>query len=412
MNNAMGAEPIPKKTRIEVLDVFRGFAVFGIFIINIEIMNCTFINQGTFSQQWSSGIDQLTSRILQLFFYTKFFPIFSLLFGLGIAMQALKLQEHNKLSFSFFGRRMFVLFIFGLLHITLLWSGDVLHLYAMLGMLTTLLIKRSKRWILILSAIVLFFPFYEQLFDWFVQLTGFQPESYLQGFGGAETVRIIRSGSYTEGIGLRLREYAANIPLLFMFLAPIAFAMFLLGLYLGKINVLGALDGFILSIRKPMLVLAVFTNLYRIVFLFFLPDFKIYRSESLRPFFFKMMEISDMFMGLFYLWLIGWLWYFTSAKKLLSPLKYVGRMALTNYIMHSVMGVFLFSSLGLQLYETLSPSQTLFTAIMVFALQLIYSRLWLNHFQYGPLEWLWRCFTYQKRLPIRKVKRVPPKTAK
>jgi uncharacterized protein len=123
-----------------------------------------------------------------------------------------------------------------------------------------------------------------------------------------------------------------------------------------------------------------------------------------------MMELSDMFMGLFYLWLIGWLWYFTSAKKLLSPLKYVGRMALTNYIMHSVIGVFLFSSFGLQLYETLSPSQTLFTAIMVFALQLIYSRLWLNHFQYGPLEWLWRCFTYKKVLPIRKVNRVVAET--
>lgn len=412
MNNAVGVAPIQKKTRIEVLDVFRGFAVFGIFVVNIEIMNCTFINQGTFSQQWTSDMDQFAVRILQLFFYTKFFPIFSLLFGLGIAMQALKLQERNQLSFSFFGRRMFGLFIFGLLHITLLWSGDVLHLYALLGVFTTLLIRQSKKLILVLSALVLFFPFYEQLFAWFVQLTDFQPESYLEGFAGAETIRIIRSGSLVEGMQLRFREYLANIPLLFLFLAPVAMSMFLLGLYLGKINILKDMQAFIRKVGKPMIALALITNLYRTIFLFFLPDFEIYRNAELRPFFFKMMEISDMFMGLFYLWLIGWLWYFTPVKKLLSPLKYVGRMALTNYIMHSVIGVILFSSLGFQLYETMSPSQTLLTAILVFAFQLIYSRLWLSYFQYGPLEWLWRCFTYQKILPIRKVERVISKTAK
>lgn len=412
MKNAVGVAPIQKKTRIEVLDVFRGFAVFGIFVVNIEIMNCTFINQGTFSQQWTSGMDQFAVRILQLFFYTKFFPIFSLLFGLGIAMQALKLQERNKLSFSFFGRRMSGLFILGLLHITLLWSGDVLHLYAMLGLLTTLLIRQSKKLILALSALVLFFPFYEQWFAWFVQLTGFQPESYLEGYAGEETIRIIRSGSFVEGMELRLREYLANIPLLFLFLAPVAMSMFLLGLYLGKINILKDLKAFISKLARPMIALALITNLYRIIFLFFLPDFEIYRTAELRPHFFKMMELSDMFMGLFYLWLIGWLWYFTSAKKLLSPLQYVGRMALTNYIMHSVIGLILFTAVGFQLYETMSPSQTLLTAILVFAFQLIYSRLWLSYFRYGPLEWLWRCFTYQKILPIRKVERVISKTAK
>lgn len=74
----------------------------------------------------------------------------------------------------------------------------------------------------------------------------------------------------------------------------------------------------------------------------------------------------------------------------------MGRMALTNYIMHSLIGLFLFSSLGFQLYEILSPSQTLFAAIIVFGFQIIYSRIWLTFFKYGPLEWVWRCLTYNK----------------
>src|SRR5690606_2525541 len=116
-------KPTKKNKRIDLLDIFRGFAVLGIFVVNIVIMNSTFLNQDEFAKQWTSNIDQISETILQLFFYTKFFPIFSLLFGLGISMQALKLQNNNKLSFSFFARRMLILFIFGLLHIIFLWSG-------------------------------------------------------------------------------------------------------------------------------------------------------------------------------------------------------------------------------------------------------------------------------------------------
>ncbi len=77
-------------------------------------------------------------------------------------------------------------------------------------------------------------------------------------------------------------------------------------------------------------------------------------------------------------------------------------MALTNYIMQSVIGLFLFSSIGLKLYESLSPAQTFLTAITVFMFQVLLSKIWLNYFRYGPLEWVWRCITYKEVLPIRK----------
>lgn len=392
--------PTAKSKRIDLLDVYRGFALLGIFVVNIVIMNSTFLNQDVFAQQWTSGIDQFAERALQLFFYTKFFPIFSLLFGLGISMQALKLRSQNKLSFSFFGRRMFFLFLIGIGHILFLWSGDVVHLYALLGLLVTLLLSRSNRLILFLSAFFLFFPFYDDVLFYLFGKLNFDPGSFLSAYDGAEVNKVISEGSYLEGLKLRVLEYMANLPMLLGFLAPLALSMFLLGLYLGKNRIYETLESFIRRIGTPMVILAIVTNFYRLLFLFVLPDYDMYSNELLRPYFIKAMVLSDVFMGLFYLWIIGWLWYNTKLKFFLKPLRHAGRMALTNYLMQSFLGLLIFSSVGFSLYETMSPSQTLSVAVAVFAFQVLYSKLWLNYFKYGPLEWLWRSLTYNKVLPI------------
>jgi len=398
----LNEQPTAQRKRIDLLDVYRGFAIFGIFVVNSVIMNSTFLNQDEFAKQFTSAIDQVSVRVLQFFFYTKFFPIFSLLFGMGIAMQALKLLETNTHSVSFFVRRMCILFIFGSLHIVLLWSGDVLHLYALIGLFTFLLIKKSNKTILTLAVITLLFPFYDVVLEFLFNLLNLHPENFLKGYTGATVHQIITTGTYFEGVQLRVREYLSNLPMLLGFLAPIAGSMFLLGLYLGKNKIYNSLDTYIQRIKKPMLLLAVITNVYRLVFLFVLPNYDVYSQETLRPVFIKLMVVSDSAMGLFYLWLIGWLWYHTKMRVVLSVLKYVGRMALTNYILQSVIGLILFSSIGFQLYETLSPSATLIMAVGVFVFQLLLSKLWLTYFQFGPLEWAWRCLSYKKLLPLKK----------
>lgn len=365
-------------------------------------MNSTFLNQDEFAKQWTSIIDQISEKILQLFFYTKFFPIFSLLFGLGISMQAIKMLDKNMLSFSFFRRRMLFLLIIGVLHIILLWSGDVLNLYAILGLFITLLIKKSNKLVLTLSTIFLLFPFYDQLLVFLFDFINFRPETYLMEYTGTTVNQIIKNGTYFEGMKLRLLEYLSNIPMLFGFLAPVAISMFLLGLYIGKNKIHENLDVFIIKIKTPMLLITIISNIYRLVFLFILPEYEVYNNEYFRPIFIKLMVLSDVCMGLFYLWGIGWLWYYSKLKKILSPLKYAGRMALTNYVTQSLVGLILFSSVGFKLYETLSPSVALGTAFIVFIFQLILSKVWLSYFSFGPLEWIWRCLTYKKVFPIRK----------
>ncbi|MFD2826281.1 DUF418 domain-containing protein [Leeuwenhoekiella polynyae] len=396
----MSTLPTKPNTRIEVLDIYRGFAVLGIFVVNIVIMHATFINQDAYLAQFTAPADLITQKVLQLFFYTKFFPIFSLLFGLGIAMQVLKRKNEHKPIKGFLSRRMFFLFLFGVLHIVFIWSGDVLHLYALLGFFTFIFIKLSNKIIITLALISLCFPFYDFFLESFFNTIHFEPYVYLSDYNGAKINDIIITGTYLEGLHLRFLEYVTNLPMLLGFLTPVALSMFLLGLFLGKNKIVNKLELFIFKIKTPILVVALITNLYRVLFLEVLTGLNSYKTELIRTLFIKLMVICDVAMGLFYLWLIGWIWYYTPWQKVLNPLKYVGRMALTNYILQSFLGLILFSSIGFKLYETLKPVETLIIALILFCIQVILSKIWLKHFKYGPLEWIWRCLTYKRLIPI------------
>ncbi len=365
-------------------------------------MHSTYLNQDAFASQWTSVIDQITKRFLQLFFYTKFFPIFSLLFGLGISMQVLKLMDKDQFSISFLIRRLLILFVFGWLHIVLLWSGDVLNIYAILGFFTLIFLKASNKLILICSAILLAFPFYDSILESLFGFLNFKPELVLSNYTGESVNIIITQGNYFQGMKLRLLEYFSNIPILFGFLGPIAFSMFLLGLYLGKNKIYETLETYIMTIKRPIIYLTITTNIYRVLFLFVLTKLDLFKIELYRSLLIKLMMLCDTMMGIFYLWLLGWLWYNKTWQSLLRPLKYVGQMALTNYIMHSVVGLILFTSIGFKLYETLSPFQTFLIAILVFIFQIVISRTWLSYFKFGPLEWLWRCLSYRKFLSIKR----------
>jgi uncharacterized protein len=113
-------------------------------------------------------------------------------------------------------------------------------------------------------------------------------------------------------------------------------------------------------------------------------------------------SLSNMVIALFYIWLITYSLRFNIVKTILSPLQYIGKMALTNYVMHSVIALFLFSSVGLGMYGTMSPTTGILIVFVVCIFQMLFSKVWLTYFLYGPLEWGWRCFSYYKYLPMRK----------
>lgn len=104
-------------------------------------------------------------------------------------------------------------------------------------------------------------------------------------------------------------------------------------------------------------------------------------------------------MSLFYITSLLFLLQKETWKKLLNPLSYVGRMALTNYIMQTVVGVTIFTGLGL--YGQINLGLTVLVSLIFFPAQILFSYLWLKKYRYGPLEWLWRTATYGRFQPIK-----------
>ena len=393
--------PVTPSKRIDILDIWRGFAVFGIFVVNIEIMNAVFMNQDTFYGQSAGRFDTLIQRILQLFFYTKFFPIFSFLFGMGIAMQLekLKLRQENYL---FMLKRMLILFVIGMLHILLLWGGDVIHLYAILGIFICFLYRLNTKCLLLLSIYTLLFPFYDIIAEYIFSWINYSPEKFLEAYNFESITKILRNGTYTEAFTFRILEYCSNLPVLLVFLGPISFSMMLLGAAFVRSGRILKLKDFILKSKKTFIWLAIITNIYRIIFLFILPNFNIYKDDFFNPIWLKLMMISDTLFGLCYMWFIAWLWFrgkFTGVLKHLQP---VGKMALSNYILQSLIGLIIFSGIGFSMYQQMSLLQCFFTATGIFVLQVIVSQFWLQYFKFGPLEWCWRCLSYGKLFRIKK----------
>ena len=179
MQKAITSETIKSTKRIAELDVLRGFALFGILMVNILGMNCGFTYFQDWTEEQTGTLSESSLFIIDNFFHSKFFPIFSLLFGIGIALQIERSKTTQQQQFSFFVKRFGSLFLFGILHILFIWSGDILHLYALIGFLIYLLYKGSAKLLLWSSIIIFLFPYYQEIADKAFAVFEFDNMSYL-----------------------------------------------------------------------------------------------------------------------------------------------------------------------------------------------------------------------------------------
>jgi len=402
--------PTSEGKRITALDILRGFAVIGIFVVNIQVMSCHFSHRGVCNAQWTSALDNTISMLIKLFFVHKFLAIFSFLFGVGIAMQLYKQIRKNNPDPWFFIRRMAGLYLLGMLHILLFWSGDVLHIYALLGLLLIWLMRKSN--VLLIGAGIAFFvfPFYHQVFGFLNNLLQFSFIPNITDYTHQELMAINLKGTYLDTVKLRISEYIYNIRGVYTGLVPRAFLMFTFGAWLVKKQVLSNMDQFVVDVRSKMITafLLSFTYLLLVYFVI-LPNMYLLNGPSLAVV--KkivarvnhlLYSFSNIVIALFYIWLLVYSLRWPISQKVLGPLRYIGHMALTNYVMHSVIALFLFSSVGLGTYGNMRPSTGIIIVVVTSIFQILFSKIWLDHYKFGPLEWVWRCFTYKKYLMIRK----------
>lgn len=404
----MNVQPINISERITSVDILRGIALFGILTINIA----SFTPGGPPGFTPSPNpLDNWVTTFLLLFVESKFFTLFSFLFGLGFSIQLLRAQQRKDRFVLRFSRRLGMLFLFGLLHILLLWDGDILLLYSLVGFLLLLFRNCHEKTVLKYASILLLIPTILVLLSFTtVEIMRHLP-SYINQFqqfdalfinafkdGQESTYHVLSSNSFTELITVRATGYLDLFPLL-LSRVPTVLAMFLVGFYVGKKGILQNV-----SFYRPLLKKL---STYGIGIGLSINILVIILIKQLSPIsgviiLFLNQTLTGPILSLSFASILILTLQHKKGIFFLSPFAMVGRMALTNYILQSVLYSFLFYSYGLSLAGKVTTSQSLLIAIVFFILQIFFSHLWLKWFRFGPLEWLWRCVSYWNIQPIKK----------
>lgn len=404
------SQSTPLHQRISLMDALRGFAIFGIFGVNLVSTSGHWSGGVENKLLWLGEMEGVFNWLLEALVEGKFYSIFSLLFGIGFGMQLYRNGAVDELRLPTFKRRLWGLLCIGIAHSLLLWVGDILFLYAWLGFILVAFRHKSQAWLLRASLICLAIPMvlyplrlinpYISLatpFYWlmmevapFIGLEDLMQMSWIQmqsepGWGNYFRI---------NGFSFMIRQAD-----LFDQVRPFkVFSMFLLGYWVSRQRWHLTPDVFIERFKKwivPVFIVALVVNLFMAKI-----DWGTYYSGT----WMGGLKTLLYFMGVVPLSLC-YVYFFTKIYMsgrfaILETFTHVGRMALSNYLFQSVLYVILFRAPFLHLYGKLSPMTCLALILIVFPLQALFSKWWLSHFRYGPVEWLWRSFTYRTIQPF------------
>jgi len=400
--------PVKPKERHMILDALRGLALLGICLANFpEFSLYTFLESEVVSAMPTAGIDTVVKYLQYIFIDGKFYTLFSLLFGVGFSIILSNAAQKNKNGMKIFYRRMTVLFFVGLFHLLFLWAGDILILYAFVGLFLPLFRSVSSKKLLIYSIGLLLFPILIDAcvvaFNWNLSAPVIKATHYFHGkFGITEEsfpVWLVESKTYLDvlkfnlaGSFIRMQEFIEGNR------AFKVLGLFLLGLYIGRNKIYADLEG-----SKHLL-----KKVAAYGFIIGFPTSLLYAWSAMNSHPFGLAghsaisAVSVVPLSLAYTAAIC-LWYLKNKeRKVFRFFAAPGRMALTNYIMQSVFGIIVFYGIGFALGARTGLVYVELIALAVFAIQVLYSSIWLYYNQYGPLEWGWRMLTYGKWLKLLK----------
>ena len=397
-------QPTTTRERYEVLDALRGFALFGILMANLY----SFFGYNTLAPEQIISLplaDRGVLFFIDWFIEGKFFGLFSILFGVGFGLQAARMAGTAGYFRSYWYRRMIVLLTIGLIHMVFVWIGDILTLYAFLGMFLPFFLNVSDRallrWIVCLLAapIVIFFVTYATSESAFWgSLSRYSAQLKVElGFGDLSLLEMRTSDSarevfFANALGVIPRPMSYLLSGRYMQV----FGLFLIGLLLSR-----RLPGIVAS-RIPL------TRTMSVAFLIGLVCSLAYAWTkaatgsyySLTPM--GAVQAVVLHVGAPPLSLaIGWvfltLWHRASESAAFGRLATLGRMALSNYLFQTTVSVALFFGYGLGLMGELPYSVLPLFAFGILFCQWLFSHYWLRTHAQGPLETLWKRLAYVKQ---------------
>ncbi|MFC4634507.1 DUF418 domain-containing protein [Dokdonia ponticola] len=397
--------------RIEIIDALRGFALAGILICHLVEQYLGAGAPQSHAEAVSVGLsDQIIEGFIGIFMRGKFLALFSFLFGLSFFIQ---MDNGAKKGTAFGGRflwRLLLLLIIGYVH-SLFYRGDILTIYAMLGILLIPFFRLSNTWVLGISAL-LFLGLGRYIIFYFTQgdhlFLEVNPMD-MESTHVSDYYNILKNGSLWDVFATNSWEGhldKMNFQYGFFGRGYFTFAFFLVGLYVGRSGffkrfrenqkftkkvLIGSLILFVISLgitAGAFISMGTEVNMNSWVAMIGLSGY----------------DLNNASMTLIYLVLFVMLYRKVRPEKWLVKLAPYGRMALTNYILQSIIGTLLLYGWGFGFLGEISNTVTFLMAIALIILQVWVSKIWLRHFAYGPIEWLWRSLTFFKVFPMRKKK--------
>jgi len=406
--------PLQQSERHEIYDLLRGVAILGILMVNMALMNAPFVTEMGKFALWTDLFNQRAAWFINFFFTGKFYPLFSMLFGIGFYYFMKKGTDSGGNILPLFRRRLGLLLAIGVLHVALLWYGDILVFYALAGFIMILFRNKSNRALLLWAVALLIAPLVLILFSVIMfNLALSMPESapaFIESIEQQEiqmrelmdrAILAYSTGTFGEIFRMRIEEYLYVLSGIVFFL-PTVLAMFLVGMLLARKRVFEAIDNnkrFFRLLFGISLPIALIGNLLL--------------AENAKEASLLIMDwnIFLMYLGYLiggpamtfvYISTIVYCFHKGYFRKLTLALMAAGRMALTNYLMQSLIATTIFFSYGLGLYGKVNIWQGMMLTVLIFLVQLIISKIWLKHYRFGPVEWLWRTLTYGKRQPFKR----------
>lgn len=395
--------PVAPTERIEIIDILRGFALFGVLLVNMH-------NFGSYVV--AAPVHAAAGAFTHAFFTMKSMSLFSFLFGLGIALQ---LQRANARGVSFFPvywRRAFGLFAIGFLHM-LIYPGDILRTYALLGFVLLMFWRRTSRTVLLAAVICLVAPYAIKGISQVLALptdpeiaTVAQRESHeawtLRDAWTQRQVRVLTQGSLSDVVVINLQDEDRHGP--YWGLWPLRqhsswfLALFLLGLYVARRRLLEDISAHRIFLRRVLwwgLGIGLMGSLAMLAEEFVeQPPIPLWVLELGGG-------VGAPALAFAYAAFLTILFQRSWGNRLLKPLGAVGRMALTIYLFQSVVYTSIYYGYGLGFWGRLGSAHILPLALVIFAIEIPLCVWWLRRFRFGPAEWVWRTITYGRLQQMR-----------
>jgi uncharacterized protein len=396
--------PVSGGERIEIIDIVRGLALFGILAANIRGFAAPAVVYFQPDLYWTGLGDRLAQAFIDTFIQGKFITIFAFLFGVGFAVQLSRAEARGVRLGWTYARRLLLLIGFGLIHGLLIWFGDILLVYGVIGFTLLFFRKRRNGTLVTWAVLGMLVPLLIVGVVAGAMAAGAEipmPPKPTSEELAAQTA-VFSSGSWGAIQRQRVTDAISLNWGMLPFFGTHVMGIFLLGMLAWRKRFFQPAPESLPRYHRTMLwalSLGVAGNLAATAIRW---AFGIGPMDLSPPLFVVMLiqAVSVPLLSLGYICAVIVVSHSPVWRPRLDRFGAVGRTALSNYLLQAIIGTLIFYSYGLGLFGTMGPALLILPTIAIFALQAMISPWWLERFRFGPAEWLWRTLTYGRLQPF------------